>query len=115
MAIRRGEAERRGRFLWRPDGEPAVPRDRSGAPNDLRKIEKIAPEEIESAVQRVVEAASSIDSEEAIVQAARLLGFARTSQPMREQIEQAVGRRGAAGTITADGTTLRPAEPPRGR
>lgn len=107
IAIRKGEVERRGPFLWRPGGESPVPRNRADQPPEGRKIEKIAPEEIEAAVLRVVEAASSIDAEEAVVEAARLFGFARTSQSMREVIDEAVERLVASGTLTQSGSSLR--------
>ena len=76
---------------------------RTAAPA-ARRVSLVAPEEIDAAVLRVVEAAVGIDSAEAAVEVTRLFGFARTTEAMRQPIARAVSRLSDRGTLeNADG------------
>ena len=67
--------------------EPIV-RDRSEAPAQLKKIELIAPEEIQAAIEQSVGDSFGLAAEDIAVSACRLLGFARVSEDMRTAVEE---------------------------
>lgn len=75
------KVRRSGDFLWHPEKEEAPLRDRSDLPNASKKVEFIAPEEIEAAIARVVTDAYGMDREEILAAVLRLLlGFRRTTE-----------------------------------
>ena len=79
---------RRGEFLWsRPFQQVAV-RDRSDLPSNIKKIEYVAPEELKAAIEMVVRQSHGIESNEAINETARLLGFKRVT----DGVEARIGR-----------------------
>ena len=80
------EIIRRGEFLWCTSRRSATVRDRSALPSNIKKIEYVAPEELEAAIEMVVDQAHGIESNEAITETARLLGFKRVSSGIEEQI-----------------------------
>ena len=86
-ALRQGKIDRRGEFLWAPDGAAFDFRDRSDQHQSLRQMDKIAPEEIGAAIVAVVEASAGIGEGEAVIEVARLFGFSRTTKSMRTPIE----------------------------
>ena len=67
--------------------EPIV-RDRSEAPTQLKKIELIAPEEIQAAIEQSVGDSFGLATEDVAISACRLLGFARVSEDMRMAVEE---------------------------
>jgi hypothetical protein len=85
---RRGKAQIRGEYIWRPDQtlthvripDPADERTR-------RNIEDIPPEEIDLALARLAEVSLGIDDESLITQAARVLGFDRTGGRIRTVLD----------------------------
>jgi hypothetical protein len=72
--------------------EKAPIRDRRNLPNSSKKINYIAPEEIEEAIILVVTDSIGIPQEEAISEVARILGYTRTSEKIREYIKNSVTR-----------------------
>jgi very-short-patch-repair endonuclease len=106
-AAGRGEIERRGNFLWANGRDEITVRNRGALPPAARSMDRIALEEIEAAVLRVVEAAVGIDTDEAVVEVARLFGFARTTEGMREPIVRAISRLVEYGAIESSGGHLR--------
>lgn len=79
---------RRGEFLWSRPLQQVVVRDRSDLPSNIKKIEYVAPEELKTAIEMVVRQSHGIDSNEAIVETARLLGFKRVT----DGVEEGIGR-----------------------
>ena len=77
---------RRGEFLWSLPLQEAVVRDRSDLPSNIRKIEYLAPQELKKAIEVVVRRAHGIESDEAIVETARLLGFKRVTDGVEARI-----------------------------
>jgi very-short-patch-repair endonuclease len=75
-----------GDFLWTPTMRPAAApvRDRSALPAASRKPGLIAPEELEAAVLTAVGAGFSIEKAAAPAAAARLLGFVRPGEELRQ-------------------------------
>lgn len=106
-ATLRSQIEGRGQFLWASDGTPVTVRDRGALPPSARKMDLVAPEEIEAAVLKVVDAAVGIAAEEACVEVARLFGFARTTTAMREPISGAISRLTERGAVETTGGHLR--------
>ena len=91
-ACRSGSRTRRfeshGGFLWVNDSPEPIVRDRSEAPAQLKKIELIAPEEIQAAIEQSVGDSFGLAAEDIAVSACRLLGFARVSEDMRTAVEE---------------------------
>ena len=77
---------RRGEFLWSRPLQQVVVRDRSDLPSNIRKIEYVAPQELRTAIEMVVKQAHGIESDEAIAETARLLGFRRVTSGIEERI-----------------------------
>ena len=76
----------RGDFVWLASGEDVQVRDRSLLPTGSRKIEFIAPEEIEAAILGIVDASYGIAAEEVPAAVCRMLGFGRTTDEMTAAI-----------------------------
>jgi hypothetical protein len=65
-----------------------APRDRSEVKStSLRRVEMLPPEEIAAALERIVADHVGVSRDDAVVQAARLLGYRMTSAPLRATIE----------------------------
>ena len=86
LCIRNGRMTLKGRFLW-PVGlrGVAVRVPIEGTPDSMRKAEYIPPEEIESAMRSVAQYALGISVESLIVETARVFGFSRTGENVRER------------------------------
>ncbi len=90
QAARSGSIQIKGKFLyWTEQGEVVV-RDRSGLPNASRKIELIAPEEIEMGIKQVVSVVFGIERVDLAREVCKLFGFKSTSQNMRREVERVV-------------------------
>jgi very-short-patch-repair endonuclease len=86
-AVRRRKVRRSGDFLWHPEMKAPPLRDRSELPNASKKLEFIAPEEIEAAIGKVVADAYGIDREEIPGAVLRLLlGFKRATDVAQRQV-----------------------------
>ena len=98
----------KGDFLWAPGMEQPTVRDRSKLPVSYRKLSLIAPEEIYLAISQVVKRAIAIGEEEAIPLIAKMLGFARVTDEMRQELSEAIGKTIQSGMISFKGTDLIP-------
>jgi len=107
-AVRQAKIERRGEFLWAPDGAALSFRDRSDQHQNLRQMDKISPEEIGAAIIAVVEGSAGISEEEAVVEVARLFGFSRTTKSIRTPIEQSIASLVDRCVLERSGGDLRP-------
>ena len=108
LASRQGRIRIDDEFLRLPNKTPGVVRNRADLPSS-RKLELIAPEEIEAALDRVIRPAFGIAPEEAFGLAARLLGFERTTGPMAERFREVSEEAVAQGRFTHEGGLLRSA------
>ena len=70
----------------------------------------MAPEEIYEAICQVVGGAIAITEQEAIPLVAKLLGFSRVTDEMRQQLSEAVGKTIQSGSVTFEGINLKLAE-----
>ena len=80
----------KGKFLYWTEQEEGTVRDRSELPNASRKLEFIAPEEIEAAIKQVVSDAFGIDRGELVREVCRLFGFRSVSGDMRQGVDKVV-------------------------
>ena len=79
QAARRKAVEVRGDFLWKPG--QALTYVRIPNPSDpltRREIEEIAPEEIDLAIARLIEASGGLSDDQLVSHVARVFGFERT-------------------------------------
>ena len=97
----------RGDFLWNPEMQVATVRDRSKLPAAYRKLTLIAPEEIYEAIRQVVGSAIAITEQEAIPLVAKMLGFSRMTDEMRQQLSEAIGKTIQEGVLTFEGINLK--------
>jgi very-short-patch-repair endonuclease len=88
VAGQMGSIRPQGDFLWTPTMPvAAVPvRDRSALPPASRKLAFIAPEELAAAVLAVVRDSFALEREAVALPAARLLGFARPGEELRQAL-----------------------------
>lgn len=87
----RGKVTRDGiDFLWKTPKSIPIIRNRSEFPSNLKKIEYIHPEEIKRAIFETVKRSFGISRQGAIALALEMLGFARITELMADQIDKLV-------------------------
>jgi very-short-patch-repair endonuclease len=96
-----------GDFLWPADMETPVLRDRSALSSTSKKLQYIAPEEIDLAIQKVVEEAIGIHPEAAVPFIAKLLGFSRVTEDLKNDIMHAIDLSLEKKSIVKDGEFLK--------
>ena len=90
QATRSESVQIRGKFLYWTEQEKVSVRDRSGLPNPSRKIELIAPEEIETAIKQVISNGCGIEWDDLAKEVRKLFGFKSVSENMRREVEKVV-------------------------
>ena len=95
-----GSIEIRGDFLYQKEQGEIIVRDRIELPNASRKLELIAPEEIEAAIKALVSNAFGIEREELAREVCRLFGFKSVSAEMRRGVESVLDKMIAHGELT---------------
>ena len=110
-AARKGTIRRRGDFLWPAGLERPVVRDRGGLPASARRLELVAPEEIEAAVGLVVADAFGMEQAAIPPAACRLLGFPRVGDEMRARVDTVVAKMVAEGRLQGRGDHLHAVDP----
>ncbi len=98
-----GTIRRQGSFLWRSDMDRAPVRDRGSLGTTSRKIDLIAPEELDSAIVRAVTDSFGIQAGEIAPAACNLLGFGRCSEDSRAKIDQRVAKLVGDGNLAIQG------------
>ena len=78
----------RDEFLWKINSVDPTVRDRSEFPAQFKKLELVAPEEIEAAIEQVIEESLGMFEQDVAPATCRRLGFARVSEDMREVVEE---------------------------
>ena len=89
QASRSESIQMKGDFLYWTAQKQITVRDRSDLPNASRKLELIAPEEIETAIKQVVSDAFGIERNDLPREVCRLFGFG-ISKNMQQQINKVV-------------------------
>ncbi|MCB2379969.1 DUF3320 domain-containing protein [Hymenobacter sp. BT635] len=110
LAVNLRHIRQEGEFLWTPTmTAAAVPlRDRSALPAVSRKLSFVAPEELAKAIVTIVQHSFALGRAAVVLPTARLLGFARPSEEMRQQIDTAVQRLVDNGTLLETNGVLQP-------
>ena len=90
QAARSDRVQIKEKFLYWTKWRKVTVRNRSGLPNASRKLELIAPEEIETAIKQIVSDAFGIEREELAREVCRLFGFRSVSEDMRQGVERVV-------------------------
>lgn len=104
VAVRGGRVRRSGDFLWRPDMREAPLRDRSGAPDAMKKVDLIAPEEIAAAIRKVLSDSFGMDRAEIPAAVLRLLlGFRRIMQAAQRRVTDVLDSMVARGELVQEG------------
>ncbi|HEY1112990.1 MAG TPA: DUF3320 domain-containing protein [Chitinophagaceae bacterium] len=104
-----GRIRQKGEFLWHASMPEPVVRDRSELPPSSRKLRYIAPEEIQKAVEKVVRDSVAIHPEAAFPLVARLLGFSRVTEEMRNDLLEVIGQSIQSAVVVKDGELLKAA------
>lgn len=84
----RGLVSVQGEFIHLQQGESGLLRDRSSQPAASRKVEWLPPAECELALLKVVDEAVAINLEQALSDAAEVLGYKRLTQPIRKYLSE---------------------------
>ena len=107
-AARSEDIEIRRDFLYWTEQEQVTVRDRGELPNASRKLELIAPEEIEMAIKQVVSDTFGIEWDDLALarEVCRLFGFKAVSGDMRERVEKVVDGMIERGQFTCKGNSL---------
>ena len=104
--VKSGRISRRGDFLWSTDMTQPPVRDRSGLSAASRKLEMVSDEEMAEAVCVVVGQAYGIAREQASAPAAKLLGYSRTTEAMKDRLDSIVAVLLTEGRLEDDGDHL---------
>lgn len=106
-AVSSGLINKKEDFLWHPAMETAIIRNRSGLSSTSRKLIYIAPEEMSQAVQKVVRESVAIQPEVAAPLIARLFGFSRVTEEIKNELLLVLEQNVAMGKIRKDGELLK--------
>ncbi|WP_212005788.1 DUF3320 domain-containing protein [Chitinophaga sp. HK235] len=110
-AVRHADASKRikikGQFLWETALAEPVVRNRSQLPAAARKISYISVEEIGVALEKVVKDAIAIQREEAVPFIAKMFGYSRVTEEMKEEILKAIDVNIANNVVQQEGDLLK--------
>ncbi len=105
-ATRSKNVQKKRQFLWVKNQEEPTVRDRSGLPTFSRKLEFVAPEEIEAAIKKVVEHAMGMSASDIPQASCKLFGFKAVSEEMRQVISRIVNSMVRKGKLVQQGDFL---------
>lgn len=106
-AERSGLIKKRGDFLWHPEMEVPLIRDRSRLPSSSRKLQLISPEELSLAIKKVVEKSIAIQPNAVVPFVAKMFGFARVTEEMKKEILSVIEHDIANNTLQQNGELLK--------
>jgi very-short-patch-repair endonuclease len=104
--VRKGLFLQKKDFLYRVDSSQFVIRDRSDFPPQFKKLEYIAPEEIQAAIELAIQESFGMNKCDVPSAACHLLGFARVTEDMRSVVDQECDYLLSQGSVIARGETL---------
>jgi hypothetical protein len=96
----------KGEFIWKTDTGPVLVRDRSNLPPQSKKLDYVAPEEIDAAIKMSVIESFGMKVDEVATSACRLLGFARVTEDMRAIVERRRDQLSSDGKLSMRGDCL---------
>ena len=106
QAAHSGSVQIRERFLYSTEQEEVTVRNRDGLPNASRKIELIAPEEIEVAIKQVVSDAFGIERADLALEVPKLFGIKRATANIQQGVDKVAERLIRDGQLTLQGDLL---------
>ena len=106
QAARSKSIDVRGEFLYSTEQDHVSVRDRSELPNASRKLEFIAPEEIQVAIKKLVSDAFGIESDDLAREVCKVFGFVTVSANMRQKVEKVINEMIEHGVLKAKGNSL---------
>ena len=89
-AVKEGLIIKKNEFLWHPESSLPIIRERSFLQPNSRKLAFISPEEMNLAITKVVENSIAIQPDAAVILIAKLFGFSRVTEEMRNYILQSI-------------------------
>lgn len=107
QAVRQNLLTRRGDFLWIADMTEVMVRDRSQLDSNAKKLELVAPEEIEQVLMQEIARGFSLSVEGDISVAARALGFQRVTLQSLDVFRQSLRKPVDDGRVTKSGDLLK--------
>ena len=108
-AVATGSVELEGGFLRLPGASPAAPRSRAGLPAASRRLDLVAPEEIDLALVGSVVGAFGATRAEASASAIRVLGFERATAGMVSLLDARLNALLTEGGLVEEAGVLRAA------
>jgi hypothetical protein len=96
----------RGEFVHAIGGDPVEVRDRSSFSSTERKIELVAPEELDAALVASVRLGFSLAPDDAIASAINLLGFGRATQKIAVVVQERLVQLTGAGRLVSSNGVL---------
>lgn len=106
QAARSKSVKIRGEFLYWTGQEHVSVRNRSELPNASRKLELIAPEEIQIAIKQLVSDSFGIEQDDLSREVCKLFGFVTVSANMRQKVEEAINEMIEHGPLKEKGNSL---------
>ncbi len=106
QAARSDSVQIRGQFLYWTEQEEVTARDREGLPDALRKIELIAPEEMEAAIKQAISDAFGIERDDLAREVCKLFGIRRATANIQQGVDKVVERLIKDGQLILQGDSL---------
>lgn len=106
-AVNSGLVLKKEDFLWHPAMDTAIIRDRSGLNSTSKKLIYIAPEEMSEAIVKVVSESIAIQPEVAVPLIAKLFGFSRVTEELKNELLRLLELNVNAGKVKKDGELLK--------
>lgn len=106
-AIRTGLIKKKDEFLWNIEDHLPVIRDRSLLSPNSKKLNLISDEEMNLAIIKVVESSIAIQPDNAVIIIAKLFGFARVTEDMRNHILKSIIKAVKSEIVKKDGEFLK--------
>ena len=103
IAARRKLIRKKRDFLWNVNQSRATVRNRENLPQQDKKLDRIAPEEIAAAIIDVVKRNFSLSVDDALSESAAALGFQRVTANMRTRLMRILGALVTKDLLTRDG------------
>ncbi|RSK48124.1 DUF3320 domain-containing protein [Hymenobacter rigui] len=110
LAVNLRHVRQQGEFLWDITMQQPPLRDRSQLPAVSRKLAFVSPEELARALRTVVEQSFALPREAVFLPTVRLLGFARLSEEMRQQLNAVLAGLLEGGEVVEVNGVLKPAD-----
>ncbi|TPG31312.1 DUF3320 domain-containing protein [Flavobacterium pectinovorum] len=106
-AIRTGLIKKKDEFLWHFEDHLPIIRDRSLLSPNSKKLSLISDEEMNLAIIKVVESSIAIQPDNAVILIAKLFGFARVTEDMRNHILKSIKKAVKSEIVKKDGEFLK--------